>query len=94
MYITESMTYDKNTNRVELVLIWKTPDNSFNADVARYRNNKKIARLAKNQFRYTRRGDYLVATSAGDPLEYPNHWAGIGEWRIDEKIRGNVRGGV
>ena len=47
MYITESMTYDKNTNKVEIVLIWKTPDNSFNAAVARYRNNKEIARLEK-----------------------------------------------
>lgn len=47
MYITESMTYDKNTNKVELVLIWKTPDNSFNADAVRYRNNKEIARLVK-----------------------------------------------
>lgn len=47
MYITESMTYNKNTNKVELVLICKTPDNSFNADVVRYRNNKEIARLGK-----------------------------------------------
>ena len=47
MYITESMTYDKNTNKVKLVLIWKTLDNSFNAAVVRYRNNIVIARLEK-----------------------------------------------
>lgn len=88
----EVMTYDKNTNKVELVLIWKTTDNSFNGAVARYRNNKEIAKLEKNQFGYARRGDYLVATATGDPLKYPNYWAGIGEWRIDPKIRGNVRG--
>ena len=94
MYITESMKYDKNTNRVKLVLIWKTPDNSFNADVVRYRNNKKIAVLYPSQFSYIRRGDYLVATIEGSATLYPNHWAGIGEWRIDPKIRGNVRGFV
>ena len=94
MYITESMTYDKNTNRVKVVLIWKTPDNSFNTVVGRYRNNKRIATLLSNQFSYTRRGDYLVATTAGDPLIYPEHWAGFGEWRIDPKIRGNARGCV
>lgn len=42
MYITESMTYNKDTKQVKLVLIWKTPDKSFNAHVARYRNNKEI----------------------------------------------------
>lgn len=51
-YITESMTYDKNTNKVKLVLIWKTPDKSFNADVVRYRNNNSIATLIKSQFSY------------------------------------------
>ena len=49
----EVMTYNKNTNKVELVLIWKTPDNSFNAAVSRYRNNKWLAMLEKSIFIYS-----------------------------------------
>lgn len=94
MYITESLSYNKTANRVHLVLIWKTQDNAFKADVFRYRNGVSIASLHPSQFSYSRRGEYLVASSSGDPLIYPFHWAGLGEWRVDRKIRGNVRGCV
>lgn len=94
LYITESMTYDKSKDNLVLVLIWKTNDNVFPHDAWRYRNNIRIAGLLVNQFTYTRRGEYLVGTISGSPSRYPEHWAGIGEWRIDPKIRGNVRGCV
>lgn len=94
MYITESMTYDKNLDKVVLVLIWKTKDNVFSRGAQRYRNNIIIAGLLPSQFTYARRGEYLVGTSGGSPSEYPSHWSGIGEWRIDHEIHGNVRGCV
>ena len=91
MYITESMFYDKAQNQVILTLIWKTPNNTFPDKVYRYRNGKVIAYFAPEQFRYSRRGDYLVARIQGNPL-YAQYWRGVGEWRIDPNIRGNVRG--
>lgn len=94
LYITESITYDKSKDNLVIVLIWKTNDNVFPHDAWRYRNNIRIAGLLVNQFTYTRRGEYLVGTISGSPSRYPEHWKGIGEWRIDPKIRGNVRGCV
>lgn len=94
MYITESMKYDKTNDKVTITLIWKTQDNVFNFPPGRYINNARAVALRPEQFAYTRRGEYLVGTSGGSPTLYPNYWAGIGEWRIDPKIRGNVRGCV
>ena len=94
MYITESMKYDKRNDKVTITLIWKTPDNVFKINPARYINNVRVAALKPEQFTYTRRGEYLVGTSGGSPIVYPLYWKGIGEWRIDPKIRGNVRGCV
>lgn len=94
MYITEKMMYNKEFGRVELTLIWKTPNNTFTDDVYRYVNGKAVAYLSPVQFSYSRRGDFLIARTRGDPVDYPLHWKGIGEWRIDPKIRGNVRGCV
>lgn len=93
MYITESMTYE-GIDKVVLVLIWKTNDNVFPHDAWRYRNNIRIASLHIDQFTYTRRGEYLVGTLLGSPSRYPQYWSGVGEWRIDPNIRGNVRGCV
>lgn len=93
MYITVDMRYNKLNNKVSIVLIWKTPDDSFKHNVYRYRNNKVIAELRPTQFRYERRGDYLIASiKEGDPDQYPEFWKGVGEWRIEPNIRGNVRG--
>jgi len=94
VYITESMSYDKRTGKVTITLIWKTQDKVFNFPPGRYKNNVRLVALRPEQFTYTRRGEYLVGTSSGSPTLYPAFWAGIGEWRIDPKIRGNVRGCV
>lgn len=94
VYITESMTYDKNRDNVSVVLIWKTPDNIFPHKAERYRNNVFIAALLPVQFSYSRRGEYLVGVASDSPSQYPDYYAGVGEWRIDPKIRGNVRGCV
>lgn len=91
MFITEKMFFEP-TGDVRIFLIWKTQDEEFKDVVRRYRNNKIIAQLTPEQFFYSRRGEYLVATIAGNPEKYPNHWSGVGEWRIDPNIRGNVRG--
>lgn len=93
MYITEALTYNTETNRATLTLIWKTPDDVFPYGPTRYRNNKPIAGLLPTQFKYKRRGEYLVGTAGpADAHAYKKHWEGVGEWRIDPKIRGNVRG--
>lgn len=94
MYITEKMWYTPNNRRVHIQLIWKTQDAKFSRDVVRYRNGKIIAIIQPSNFVYTRRGDYLVAATHGSPDLYPGLWSGIGEWRIDPNIRGNVRGCV
>lgn len=92
MYITEKMWVEKDKHEAGIRLIWKTTDNSFKQNVVRYRNNTPLVALIPEQFRYSRRGDYLVAESSGNYINYPLYWVGIGEWRIDPKIRGNVRG--
>lgn len=94
MYITESLIYFPKTNVVKITLIWKTKDNIFPFNPKRYLNNQQIGGFAATSFNYTRRGDYLVGTHDGDISGYPRGYKGIGEWRIDPKIRGNVRGCV
>lgn len=94
MYITEKMWYDEKIKAVYIRLIWKTKDNAFTANVQRYRNGKIIAELPPDFFTYARRGEYLVATGYGYPAGHEERWKGTGEWRIDPKIRGNVRGCV
>lgn len=87
MYITESIKYDKNTGRVALTLIWKTPDSVFPYNPTRYRDNRLIATIPSAGFAYTRRGQYLVGTYYGNPVSFPLPWTGVGEWRIDSNIR-------
>lgn len=96
MYITERMHYNPavGTGLVEIRLIWKTSNNKFEHPVSRYRDGEIIATLNPDFFKYSRRGEYLVADASGYPDGYPNRWKGVGEWRIDPKIRGNVRGCV
>lgn len=94
MYITESLIYLPADNAVKITLIWKTKDNIFPFNPTRYRNNQQIAGFKASSFKYTRRGDYLVGTHAGNIDGYPRGYKGTGEWRIDPKIRGNVRGCV
>lgn len=92
MYITEKTWYENGYTHIRL--IWKTQDTEFKRSVERYRDGKFLASLQPFQFTYSRRGDYLVADGRGSPVYYPDHWAGIGEWRVDPNIRGNVRGCV
>lgn len=91
MYITESIK-EVTPGVVDIVLIWKTDADIFPFNPKRYRNNVQIAGFGADTFKYRRRGEFLVGSHAGQASGYPRGYMGIGEWRIDPKIRGNVRG--
>lgn len=71
MYITESMSYDKRSDKVTITLIWKTQDKVFKFPPGRYINNVRVVALKPEQFTYSRRGAYLVGTTGGSPTLYP-----------------------